>query len=509
MGERIYSKEKLALEIIVKFQKGCSYRAIARQLQVGRKVVTGVVRRYQQQRESGHNGLDGVARSKRKSKLDVWLPEIRRLLEEFPDITAVRMHEELQTLGYVGGQTIVRDKLREIRPRSKKEAVIRFETSPGQQGQMDWSPYTINFTKDGRKQVLCFSYILGYSRRQYIDFTTRRDFHTLIRRHKDAFRYFQGVPEHCLYDNEKTVSLRWEAGKPVYNPAFLSFCFHYGTRPVACRRWRPQTKGKVEEPFQYVVSNLFNGRTFRDLDDLRQTARWWLENRSDVHRHATTQRPPIELFLEHEKAALLPLPNADYDSSEVVHRVGYLDGTVRFRGNIYSIPFSHIGLILVVKAEEEEIRIFNPELEEIAVHKRLSDGGGRKTELTEHRLSQKDRYGVEPYRETFLALGNVAQTYLAGLQQSGPRCAGLCVRQILAFKEIYHSGDINRALAHALRYHAYEVKAIKNILEAKARPRTLESTSVGQFHKALSGQLPQIQQRSLTHYALLDKEDKS
>jgi hypothetical protein len=74
--------------------------------------------------------------------------------------------------------------------------------------------------------VLCFSYILGYSRRHYIDFTIDRKFFTLIRRHQDAFAHFEGVPKTCLYDGEKTVILRWEAGQPVYNPDLKTIAQH-------------------------------------------------------------------------------------------------------------------------------------------------------------------------------------------------------------------------------------------------------------------------------------------
>ncbi|MFZ4860230.1 MAG: IS21 family transposase, partial [Desulfuromonadaceae bacterium] len=80
---------------------------------------------------------------------------------------------------------------------------------------MDWSPYRIKFLKTGPAEIQCFSYILGFSRRHFIDFSPRRDFFTLIRRHHDAFAHFGGVPAQCLYDSEKTVVLRWEAGRAV------------------------------------------------------------------------------------------------------------------------------------------------------------------------------------------------------------------------------------------------------------------------------------------------------
>jgi len=128
-------------------------------------------------------------RLKRASKLDAFEPEMKRILEKYPDITAVRLLEELKEAGYPGGITILRERLADMR--HHKEPVMRFETDPGLQGQMDWSPYTIPF-RTGKATVQCFSYILGYSRRQYIDFTLHRDFFTLIRRHVDAFGHFSG-----------------------------------------------------------------------------------------------------------------------------------------------------------------------------------------------------------------------------------------------------------------------------------------------------------------------------
>ena len=238
---------------------------------------------------------------------------------------------------------------------------------------MDWSPYTIPFTRTGKAEVLCFSYILGFSRRQYIDFTTNRKFFTLIRRHQDAFDHFEGVPKQCLYDGEKTVLLRWEAGRPVYNPAFIAFITHYHCKPIGVRR--PETKGKVEAPFQYVEKNLLNARTFQDLDDLRATARWWLRERSDKHPHDTTHRPPLELFMEQERGALQPLPLHDYDSSEVALRVCSIDGFLDFETNRYSVPYEYVADILTLKATEQEVFIYSPEIELVAQHERLPSGG--------------------------------------------------------------------------------------------------------------------------------------
>lgn len=510
MGLYVRDRQELEHLLVTMHAQGWSIRALSRHFGVGRNTVRRMLRRNTAQRQQGHDLLiQQKNKLPRASKLDPFIPLMKELLERFPKLTGVRMHEELQDAGYEGGLTILRQRLRTLRPRPKREPVIRFETEPGIQGQMDWSPYTIDFSRGGNKKVLCFSYVLAFSRRQFIDFTEHRDFFTLIRRHQDAFEYFGGVPRQCLYDGEKTILLRWEAGRPVYNPAFIAFITHYHCRAIACRAGRAQTKGKIEAPFQYVENNFLNGRVFQDLADLRATARWWLKEKSDMHRHDTTGRPPMELFMEQEQRALLPLPSHPYDCSEVALRVCSCDGYIEFETNQYSVPYEHVADILSVKATEKDIFIYSPELDMAAHHERLPKGAGKKVEDPQHRLSKKLRYGLEPVKEAFLALGDAAQAFLCGLQEAYPRNCGFHARAILRFKEHYLCLDINRALEHAIRYRAFDSKAIERILKARAKPRTLESIRNDQAREKLAKTLPEIRQRPLDEYSdLLSNEEQ-
>lgn len=504
----IRNREELEHLIVTMHRDGVGVRGLSRHFKMGRNTIRRILRRHRKEREEGHERILALRRvSAHHSKLDAYEPVIRKLLDEFPDITGLRLFEELKDAGFQGKITIVRDRLRQIRPRPKKEPEIRFETEPGLQSQMDWSPYTIPFLQGGKATVLCFSYILGFSRRHFIDFTERRDFYTLIRRHQDAFEYFRGVPLQCLYDGEKTVILRWEAGSPVFNPAFIQFITHYQCKPIACRPGRPETKGKIEAPFQYVEQNLLNGRHFVNLEDLRAKARWWMREKSDLHKHDTTRRPPLELFLEQEQSAIQPLPAHPYDTCEVALRVCRFDGFIEHETNLYSVPYEHVGDIMAVKATEHEIFIYGPEIDLVARHERLPAGACRSQENPEHRKLKKIRYGLEPVREAFLRLGEAAEEFLQGLKDKCPRNCGFHARFILQLKEQYHADDIHLALTHAARYQAFDAKAVERILKARATPRTLESIRTEQARQVLEKTLPAIKQRPLDEYChLLGKE---
>jgi transposase len=501
----VRSRGDLEHQIILMHAEGWGIRALSRRFDMGRNTIRRILRKNQENRDNGQDVLDRRRPVARKSKLDAFRPMLNALLEQYPDMTGVRVHEALRENGFDGGQSIVRGYLRKIRPRPKKAPVVRFETPPGHQGQMDWSPYTLNFTRSGRQTVLCFSYILGFSRRQYIDFTTDRRFYTLIRRHQDAFAHFGGVPATCLYDGEKTVILRWEAGQPVYNPAFVAFITHYHCRPVACLPGRPQTKGKIEAPFQYIEKNLLNGRTFDDLADLRQTAAWWLDSRSDVHIHDTTCKKPLELFLEQEQAALRSLPTHPYDSAEVALRVCRVDGFLEHETNLYSVPYEYIADILTVKATESEIIVYSPDLQVIAHHERKPMGASITVEDPDHRQSEKVRYGLEPVKDVFLSLGDCAETFLEGLKERHRRHCGFQARYILRLKEHYHCDDIHAALVHAAKYYAFDGKAVERILKARHTPRQLEQMSTRSAAQC-AALLPEIKQRPLEAYSDLLKE---
>jgi transposase len=457
-------------DIIRMFYSRTSQRRIANRLAVDRKTVAKVIAEHEQAR----TGESPKQRKPRKSVLDPFEDQVVQLLERYPDLTAVRMVEELRRLGFQGGYTIVKDRLRDLRCHPRK-LVRRFETGPGVQSQMDYSTYEIDFTAEGKRRVHAFSYILGYCRRQYVHFVERQDFTTTIREHVAAFTYLQGVAADCLYDNMKVVVSGHEGEQPIYNPHFLAFATYYGFRPVACRPRHPQTKGKIERPFWYLEQNLLNGRTFSSLQHLNETTNWWLAHVADVRVHKTTQRTPLDLYQE-ELPHLLPLPEKPYDTAEVVYRTVNPEGFITYRHNFYSLPWQRIGQLLPVRVTETEVIVYDPDIREIARHQRLpASATGNYSIHHEHRPGPDLRRKQELLRGRFEELGTDAVSFFDQLIRTRRFGKDEAVR-ILGLLSTYHQQHLVAAFQRAHRYRAFSFAAVERILGAFAEPRSaLES----------------------------------
>src|SRR5437763_7915642 len=343
-------------EIVSRFRAGASIRQIARDLGLARNTVSCALAQVQ----ARWAGADIAPSSPMKSRsLDHYEPVIRELLGRYPELTAVRLLEELRQRGFAGGYTVVRQRLAELRPHAAPPPVIRFETGLGLQAQMDYSTYELDFTHEGRRRVHLFSSILGSSRRPYLHIVEAQDMATTWREHVRAFEHLGGVAATCSYDNMKVVVSGSEDDVPIDNPRFLAFATPYGFRPVACRVRLPQTQGKVERPFFYVETSLFNGRTFTSLDQLNETTAWWLAQVADVRELRALGKTPVQLHQE-ELPHLIPLPAQAYDVAPVVYRTVTVEGLVTYGQNGYSVPWRYIGRVLPVRLTERDRLVYGP-----------------------------------------------------------------------------------------------------------------------------------------------------
>jgi transposase len=459
--------DTLINKIVALSHGGASMRRIARSLGVSRRTVAKALQQIEQARG---DGVTLRPKPQRGSLLDAYEPMIVDLLARYPDITVQRICEELRSRGYTGGYTILSRRVRRLRPRPATVPVRRFETAPGEQAQMDYSTYDLDFSDEGRRRVCAFSYVLGYSRRQYLRFVEAQDFATTVREHIRAFEYLGGVAATCLYDNMKVVVSGYDGDEPVYNPRFLAFAAHYGFRPVACRPRRPQTKGKVERPFGYVESSLLGGRTFRDLGHLNETTAWWLAEVADVRVHCQTRARPIDRHAE-ERPHLIPLPARPFEASEVVYRTVDAEGCVVFRQNFYSTPWRLIGQNVAVRLTEDELVIHDGAFLEVARHRLFPRTVvGQRSRCKEHEPTRDPQRRTEQLAERFAGFGAAGTRFLEGLLAAS-RLGKNQAERVLTLAAAYPRADVLAALERAVQYGAFNLAAIGRILAARGRPK--------------------------------------
>ena len=280
-------------------EQGASKSALARKLGVHRDTIHRWIRDGDLDRDLDGERVRYGPRVAVATRLDPYKAIIETRLAAYPELSAVRLLEEIRAAGYGGGYSQLKAFVRQVRPVEPPAPVVRFETPAGRQAQVDFAHFRFPW---GVRHALLV--VLGYSRLLWCRFAPRQDMATLMDGLEAAFGFFGGVPHELLFDQMKTVitrDLRLEGGTLVRNAEFQRFAGHWSFTPRACRPYRAQTKGKVERPVRYLRSNFVYGRTFLDDADLDQQRERWLERVANVRVHATTHERPRDRFDREER----------------------------------------------------------------------------------------------------------------------------------------------------------------------------------------------------------------
>lgn len=282
------------------------------------------------------------------SKLDPYKLHIDSVLSENPEYNREKLFQDLVSYGYTGKTTILRDYAAKIARKEQLKAVIRFETVPGLQAQVDWKDAGRRTVDGERRRIYAFTMILGYSRAPFVIHTISMDQATVLTCHVLAFNYFGAVPKEILYDNMKTAFNRDAEGRWKPNRHLLRLANHYGFIPKRCRIRRPQTKGKVERFIRtYSEGFLPYLEDGLGLIEMNYRVDAWIEALLDrrLRDFGVTRRAR---FVEDRKS-MLTLPLSDFDARrEVTLRVSR-ESLVTYKTNRFSVPPKYIGLDLTLR----------------------------------------------------------------------------------------------------------------------------------------------------------------
>ena len=292
------SKEEFIVIHTLK-ERGYSIRHIAKTLCLDRRTVTKRLKEKE---------LQPYKSRKYPSKLDPYKEYIKkRVIDTLPNrIPAPVVLEEIKKQGYKGSIRILQEYIRTIIQSPKKEEkLIRFETDPGYQAQVDWT--TI---RSGKNPIYAFVMVLGYSRMAFVYFTDNMKQETWQECHTKAFAYFGGTPQTILYDNLKSVVIqrdKYGKNQHGFNNDFLDFAKD-NFIPKLCKPYRAQTKGKVERLNLYLKNNFYiplksslkgSSITITPMY-LNMNIFTWLE-KANSRIHGTTKQRPVDMFKEEKQ----------------------------------------------------------------------------------------------------------------------------------------------------------------------------------------------------------------
>jgi len=340
--------------------EGVSLSEIARRLDLDRKTVRRSLRRTTWHPYRRVTGTETVLTA-HADFVRARAPEVQ--------YSARILYQELRTSrGYTGSYETVKRfvaPLREVQ-RQADRALLRFETPPGQQSQIDWGQATVPF-RTGATIVHVFVLTLGFSRRGFYYACADERMAQFLDAHERAFAHFGGHTREHLYDRPRTVCYPDDTGRRVWNPTFKAFADYWGFEPRVCRPYRAQTKGKVESGVKYLKRNFLPGRAFIDLVDFQTQLDEWTATIADRRIHGTTHEEPLVRF-GRERDVLVPLTGQPSFQHEArVSRIVAEDYLVSLATNRYSVPYRFIGQRVEVQQRGETVHIFHRD-QEIATH---------------------------------------------------------------------------------------------------------------------------------------------
>jgi transposase len=262
-----------------------------------------------------------------------------------------------ERIGWKRGLTILKERLRELRPLFlPPDPAGRTTYRPGELAQWDlWFPAVdipVGHERTARLPVIVG--VSGYSRWITGRMIPSRESHDLLLGHLACLVELGRVPRAGVYDNEGAIG-RWRHGRPELTPAFQAFRGALGMGVILLKPADPEAKGLVERANGYLETSFLPGRRFASPTDFNAQLTGWLTLANGRH-HRTIGCRPIDRIAE-DRAAMLALPPVLPDPAfRASTRLGR-DHYVRVLGSDYSVQPRAIGRRVEIRADLDEVSV--------------------------------------------------------------------------------------------------------------------------------------------------------
>ena len=446
---------------------------IARQCGVSVRTVRRIVREGRV--ETGDDAVARRARQIGRPRVTAALrARVQALLVDDPERPPGEICRLLADEGTPLGLSTVYRVLAATRATIPAALLVRFEGVAGEFAQFDFGQVSVRLSDGSRRTVHFAAYRLKYSRWVHVVVVPNERVEALICSLLDSFDASGGVPLRVVFDNPKTVVVRHEDGRPVWNPVLAPVAIDYGFTIELCTPRQPQQKGAVENLVGFVKRAFFRARRFTDLaTDLPQQLTEWLGDVNTVRpNRATKEIPATRLPTEHARMKRLAVPPSEY-GLRVAVTVGPT-AMVTHQGTRYAMPAGACGLPATLWLYPTRVKIVTAGSKHEAVHPRFpAQGtvsylpGQRAAQLAAVAGARKRLYFM---RERILELGPVGEAYLTELIHQRPHTWKGDVERLFALLE--ELGDapfrllLQRALFQRLIGSEYVVRLVARLSPA-------------------------------------------
>jgi hypothetical protein len=310
--------------------------------------------------------------------------------------------------------------------------------------------------------------VLSHSRGMFARFFLDQSSENFLRGHVEAFAALGGVPRVLLYDNLKSVVLDRVGEHVRFHPRILDLAGHYHFAPRPCAPYRGNEKGKVERTIHYLRYSFFAGRQFHSIAALNTELAQWIEQTAHARVVVGTDASVAER-LALERPRLLPLPEREFCPDTTLAVSAQKTPYIRFDLNDYSIPHTHVGLSLTLRASEHRVRIIDG-LFEVANHPRSYERARRIEDPAHFKAleAQKRRARELRGRHRLVDLCPSAHKLIEAAAVRNQSLSAYTT-SLLRLLDRYKPQALEHAIAIALERGALGVPSIEHILEQERR----------------------------------------
>ncbi|MYL36171.1 IS21 family transposase [Pontibacillus yanchengensis] len=442
----------------------------------------------------------------RQKKLDPNKTLILNWLRKHPDMSASQVSdwlvEKYPSLNV--GESTVRSYVRALRKDYDipKETTKRsYEAVPegpmGHQVQIDFGQAYYEKARGGHIKLYFIAFVLSHSRYKYMywldrHFTTK----DVIYAHELAFKWFEGVPDELVYDQDNLIVVSENGGDLILTEEFQSYKETMKLNLHVCRKADPESKGKIENVVGFIKKNFGKHRVFQSLDKWNEQAIDWLNRTGNARLHNTIKKRPADVF-SLEKEHLRPIPNKEivpYNVNTSIARSIRKDNTIRYLSNRYSLPlgsFHKYDEVFLTLTDEQMLIICCPDGEILAKHKLSIEKG----KLVQDRTHTRDRTkGIDAFLESVSRCFKneaLAGTYLSQLRENYPRYIRDQLQMVSKVAKATDKDILEQALEECVKRKLFSATDISDVVDYIKRQRLIPDTTMNQE----DGNLPSSSKR--------------